>query len=316
MKLSELVAYRQQLQDHRPGDVDQILHQHLQPIMHFIATQEAQFPQERYHLEKSLARIIQEVRGFDGIIDSIARSVDDLIAQHHSEYLNVSYRLYADVMRHEPLEHILKRSPSLLPEVRARLLARVQLQSDWHKPGMIIRPGREEWTRHLVGLDPLYLVDQHHELLQPAIQQFTTQYQRRLRPYIITETEDDVQSHLPSGQMGYVLAYNFFNYKPFEIMQFYLREIWRVMAPGGALHLTFNDCDRRGAVELVERNFCLYQPGSMVLALIENIGFEIQRVDEVDAATTWVEARRPGERDSLRGGQTLAKIIDRSEKTR
>ena len=72
---------------------------------------------------------------------------------------------------------------------------------------------------------------------------------------------------------------------------------------------TFNDCDRAGGVELVERHFMCYTPGSMIVALCESLGFEIQQRYQIDASNTWLELQRPGELTSLRGGQSLAKIV-------
>lgn len=314
MKLSELVAYRTMLDAHVPADVGKILHKHLAPLMHFVSNQGLQFPRERYGLEQSLARVTAELATFDHMVHEIRDGVQKRIESMHVDYFAKSYRLYSDSIRREPIEWVLDREPNLDAASRELLLARIQVQSDWRRPGLILRPAREDWITHLVALDPLYLVDTDHALLAPALQRFNPQYQRRLRPYVIRESEDGVESLLPSGQIGYVLAYNFFQYKPFEIMKFYLQELHRVMAPGSILHFTFNDCDRHGAVDLVERNFMCYQPGGIVQSAVESLGFEFVDRHEIDAATTWIEFLKPGDRRTLRGGQTLATLIDKSQK--
>lgn len=316
MKLSELLSYRQQLQQHRPADADALLHHHLAPLLHFVINHELQFAQQRYQLEQAHARAVNELRTFDTVIKQMIDHVNDAIQKRHNEYFARSYQLYSQQIINEKSDWILNRRPALVDDRQKWLLAKVQARSDWTHPGLIIRPGREDWITHLVALDPLYLADQRHDLLAPAIERFNPKYQRRLRPYIITETETGVESLLPSHQIGYALVYNFFAYKPFEIVRFYLQELWRVLVPGGIVHFTFNDCDRPGGVDLVEKNFTCYQPGSMVLAAAENQGFQIQQVEEVDAATTWVEMAKPGERHVIRGGQTLATLVDKSQKNK
>ena len=138
-------------------------------------------------------------------------------------------------------------------------------------------------------------------------------YQSRLRYYAVNEADDhEMLAQIPDNQLGFVLAYNFFHYKPFEIMRAYMREIYQKLRPGGVLAMTFSDCDRRGAVELTERMMHCYTPGRLVIGACETAGFVIEQNYEIDAALNWVEMRRPGCITSLRGGQTLAKIMARN----
>ena len=77
--------------------------------------------------------------------------------------------------------------------------------------------------------------------------------------------------------------------------------------------MTFNDCDRRGAVELAERWNNCYTPGRLVRSLCESVGFVIEQEYVIDSAVNWLELRKPGTMVSLRGGQTLARIIAKSK---
>jgi hypothetical protein len=49
----------------------------------------------------------------------------------------------------------------------------------------------------------------------------------------------------------------------------------------------------------------------MILQLATTIGFEIEFTWSDDGPATWIELRKPGELTSLRGGQTLAKIVSK-----
>ena len=175
---------------------------------------------------------------------------------------------------------------------------------------MIIRPGLESFVDDLVAYDPLYLVDLSYEFLQPAMQKFNQQYQNRLRPYVVKEDLDnEILKQLPTAQFGMCLVYNYFNFRPFEIIKKYLEEVYKKLKPGGIFVFTFNDCDRSSAVELVERHFASYTPGHLVRELISTVGYEIVYSWNDDGPITWIEIRKPGQLDSLRGGQTLAKIL-------
>ena len=116
---------------------------------------------------------------------------------------------------------------------------------------------------------------------------------------------------LPGNQFGLCLAFNFFEFTPIEVIEQYLTAIFNKLRPGGVLAMTFNDCDRAHCVALVEKNFCFYTPGRRVKDIARSIGYR-QMFEWTDAGNlTWLELRKPGELKSIRGGQTLAKIIQK-----
>ncbi len=162
----------------------------------------------------------------------------------------------------------------------------------------------------MVPMDPLYLVDTHQELLAPAIQKFTVEYQRRLRSYVINDRQPGTIMHkLPDSQFGFVLAFNFFNFRPLELIQRYLTELHSKLRPGGTLIMTYNNCDQSHGVGLAERNWMLYTPKRLILEHAASLGFELAASYDGQGDTSWLELKRSGDIDSLRGGQTLAKII-------
>ena len=76
--------------------------------------------------------------------------------------------------------------------------------------------------------------------------------------------------------------------------------------------MTFNDCDRAHCVALTERNYCCYTPGKRVKAIAKRIGYKQQFTWNDTQNLTWLELRKPGELESLKGGQTLAKILPKT----
>ena len=166
----------------------------------------------------------------------------------------------------------------------------------------------------MVSLDPLYLIDREHGLLVPTLERFTPEYQRRLRPYYIRENANfPILDKIPNGQFGFCLVYNFFEFKQLEILKIYLGEIYQKLRQGGILAMTFIDCDRAHCVALAESGFACYTPGSLVRELIRSLGYEIVFDWNDNGNLTWLELKKPGELDSIRGGQTLAKIVAKSK---
>jgi hypothetical protein len=141
---------------------------------------------------------------------------------------------------------------------------------------------------------------------------FTEQYQNRLRTYTIKEDiNQDILGKIPNNQFGFCFAYNYFNFRPFEILKKYLAEIYTKLKPGGTFIMTFNDCDRASAVKLVEQYYSCYTPGYLVRELVQSMGYEIVYSWHNDGPVTWLELKKPGELTSIKGGQSLGKIVQK-----
>ena len=305
MKLSSLVHYRNLLERYTPVDTETLIKEHVGHSKHLVQTQDLQFPTLTTKLDLDYQRILDSFYIYDKTLSEIRAGINSHIDSIEKEYFTKSYTLYEQFFSKDQTDYILDRKLDIVDEVRQYLHGRIRSYGDWHSAGLIIRPGVEQWIQDLVACDPLYLVDKDMDLLKPSMQRFNEDYQRRLRPYLINQ-DDHLLDRIPDNQIGFCLAYYYFNFKPFEIMRENLREIYQKLRPGGTLAFTFNNCDRSGAVELVERNFMCYTPGKLLLSLCETIGFEIYHVYQLDAACTWAEITKPGEFTSLRGGQSLA----------
>jgi len=314
MRLSDLVAYLNHLDTFRTQQASQAMTQHLDPLVHAVTTHALQFGSVCQDLTQVRNQIDQCLQEFDTGLDRLKQHIRHNIDALEPHYLSESYRLYSEGMVHDSDEVILDRRPELEADVVSYLRARLMRHSDWHYPAMILRPGRESWIQDLVALDPLYLVDTRASLLQPSLETFPPEYRNRVRCYVAQDSDQDPVLHmLPRQQMSLVLVYNYFHYKPLEIIRKLLAEIYDCLRPGGTVMFTFNDCDRAGAVELAERYYMCYTPGRLILASAELQGYEIVHTYTMDAAATWVELRRPGQLQNIRGGQTLAKIVAKNK---
>jgi len=310
MKLSDLVNYKMELDAMSSLSTRQQTDIDLEKITYLVESQSIQLAQHAGALQQQRQAIQQSFDAFENDLCQLKQGLKQMIDATEPPWFAESYRLYEQEMIHETAEYILNRRPEITAETEQFYCTRVMRYNSWHHPAMIIRPGKELFINHLVASDPLYLVDESHDLLLPAVSQFNEQYQQRLRPYIINERNgEEILDKLPNGQFGMVLAYNFFNFRPFEILRKYLSEIYQKLRPGGTLVMTFNDCDRAKGVMLVEQHFCCYTPGYLVRELAQSLGYQVAFSWTDQGPTTWLELQKPGNFVSLRGGQALAKII-------
>jgi hypothetical protein len=268
-------------------------------------------------------RLQQKSQTLKTVVESIDQELTDLkkVVQQGIEELGHDWmvRTYAKYENHintryaQKPEYLLlhqHKSPQLTDEKATELRTRVSSYSDWRHPAMVIHPWQEPFIQDMVASDPLYLVDETYLLLNPVLEQFNDLYQNRLRVYAIEETFDQpILAQLPDQQFGFVLVYNYLDYRPFEFVKRYMSEIYEKLRPGGVLAMTFNDCDRFKALQGVEQGITGYTPGRLVRAWARYLGFEEVYTTSACVPSVWIEFQKPGELTTLRGGQSLAKIL-------
>lgn len=237
------------------------------------------------------------------------------IQEQSPQYLSQSTSWWLHQSGTETSQYRLDRELAIDDQSREQLTGYLLRAADWRWPGLVLGPGRQQWIQYLVALDPLYVVDVRQDLLDPAVATFHPVFQRRLRDYVIAETPgQQFLAQLPRSQMGWVFAYNFFNYRPLEVIEQYLQEIWTLMRPGGRLMFTFNDCDYAHGAALCESgNFMCYTPGSAVVERAQRLGWQVEHRHRGLADLAWLVLRYPGEIASRRGAQCLAKIVAKSK---
>ena len=314
MKLSELVAYRNQLNRLHIQEARTCTDVDLGKIKHLINSKDFDPNNIKEKLFSKHTEIHEKFDEFTQLVDQAKQEAQQEIDLKEQYWFNETYRLYDQEMINDTVEHILDRRPTLSQEHDNIIRARIKNFSNNLHPGMIIRPGIETFIQDMVSFDPLYLVDQSEDLLFPSTLEFPDQYRRRLRPYVVNERDasNPILERLPDQQFALCLAYNFFEFKPMPVIERWLEEIYNKLKPGGRLMMTFNDCDNEKAVRLAEQYYACYTPGRMVKTVAEKIGYEIYFIWNDNVPTTWIELQKPGTLTTLRGGQALAKIVHKT----
>lgn len=281
----------------------------LSKISHVIQHSQVQFPLLTDELLTIQNQVELDLQQYEQTLCKIRQGVRELITQQEPDYFNNSNKLYKS-MQHETSEYILQRIRPIDPIKKSQLRSRLQTYTDWKYPGLIFRPAHSPWVEDLVALDPMYFVDIREDLISPAVSQFPLEYQRRLRRYVVDEfSGSPLLEKLPQQQFGFVYGFDYFNFRPLEIIKQYLSEVFGLLRTGGTFFFNFNDCDQQGGVALTEHHFCCYTPARLIYEYATDLGYEIIHQESIDAASTWVELKKPGQLTSIRGGQCLAGIF-------
>jgi len=314
MKLQDVVAYINLLDSLSMDAECKEAVRILDSILHVVVNHPLQLNMFSKTLEQDFNNIANGVNAFSFTLDQLKKRLYEEVESQEPEYIRESQRVFDHEMPYETNEYILNRKLNIDPDSNILLRSHLRNLGDWRLPGLIFRPGRETFIEDMVPLDPLYLVDQHEELLQPSVESFTVDYQRRLRQYVVNDRQPGpILDKLPQNQFGLVFAYNYFNFRPMEVIRRYLTELFDVMRPGGTLIMTYNNCDRAQGVGLADRGFMCYTPKKYIVQHAEDVGFEFTFDHDGLGDLSWLEFVKPGVIESIRGGQTLAKIVAKTD---
>jgi SAM-dependent methyltransferase len=289
---------------------DQTEHE-LAAINHMVSSQEHDVGFYKARVAKRLTLVHESFDQLIRVFDGLKVDLDSAIQKQQAAYYKASTDLYQQYIRHESVDQTLSRRLVIDDDSNLLLRTRLRNYTDWRLPGMIIRPGPESFIEELVPLDPLYVVDTDQELIDPAVMAFNETYRARLRQYVLDEDSDQILVDLPDNQFGLIFAYNYFNFKPMELIRRYITEAYQKLRTGGTMIMTYNNCDQAHGVALAEKNFMCYTPKSEILKTAESAGFDVTYQHTGLGDLSWLELQRPGKISSLRGGQTLAKIVAR-----
>ena len=310
MKLSDIVRYLNHLdtlsvRDAMTSSINEVIK--ITQIVQNSEVQVGDLAGDLISIQQDLGTSLTQ---YEQKLNQLRKDVLRLIEQKEPEYFAESTNLYQEGMSSDTPEWILNRAHKLDVDTNSLLRDRLNSYSNWQYPGMVIRPAHSPNLESLVAFDPLYLVDTHEDLLAPLRSLFTPAYQRRLRYYVIREyTKTDIFVNLPQTQFGFVYAFHYFEYKPLEIIRQYLDEVFLLLRPGGTFLFSFNDCDRWRQVGSAEHFSSCYTPGRLIRQHIQSLNYQIVHEHYAQSGLTWVELRKSGELDSIRGGQVLAGVF-------
>jgi SAM-dependent methyltransferase len=314
MKLSEIVAYLNLLDSLSVHQEAEESTRRLAAVLHVVLNHAVQVNACSQDLEQNFAAVKTALDNFDTTLGQIKQRLAQMLHELEPAYLAESFRLFDQEMRHDSIQHILNRKlyarRGIDNSSDIALSFRLKNLTAWNYAGMIIGPGTETFIEDMVPLDPLYVVDTHQELIDPSVRRFTPEYQRRLRQYVVNDRgSGTIFNDLPDNQFGVIFAYNYFNYRPIEIICRYIQEIATKLKPGGSFIMTYNNCDQEHGVALAEQYCMCYTPGRLVCNAADAAGLDLVSKHDGPGDVSWIEFARPGKLESLRGGQSLAKII-------
>lgn len=218
----------------------------------------------------------------------------------------------SDSYREKFKEELIQQLPYPSPEIENWVMAKITQYSDWHYPALQINPRSKKWIDPMVASDPLYLTHSNIAMVKDMIKEYPELYQNRLRLYEIVDRDF---SKLPRAQFGFVLCWDNFNHLSLDKIEKYIREVWKLLRPGGSFIFNYNNCDFEGPAYRAECYAGSYASASWLKTLLNAIGYEITALhddntgDAFNTHISWVEIKKPGDLETVKAAQAMAQII-------
>lgn len=315
-KVSELVDLRNQLQNTMLEKTIQQFSQYLLPVQKYLYMTEAEFGVEHDILTQNIVEVFEKCDDIDMQFSKYIEKLNTIIRNNDGNLRKISEETSKESTNNADnniLEKIKIRESTHVEDTIQYFSERCKLYSSWKFPGMQIRPGVGTWTKNIVDSDPLYLVDIDFRLLESIKNVFNEHYVNRLRFNKISDVDKPIFKDIPQNQFGFVLITEFFNQKSLNVIEQYLKEIKNLLRPGGVCIFTFNDCDYKEGVINAEHGYDCYTPRREIKDIVLRIGFEIIESFSSYGTLHWMEIKNPGELHSVRGGQPLAKVLNKTK---
>jgi hypothetical protein len=208
-------------------------------------------------------------------------------------------------------ENILQTAYSSL-EIENWVVSKITQYSDWHYPALQINPRSKKWIDPLVASDPLYLTYSNIFMIKDMIKEYPELYQTRLRLYEINDRDFSV---LPQAQFGFVLCWDNFNHLSLDKIEKYIKEVWKLLRPGGHFIFSYSNCDLEGVALRAENWACSYSNSRWLIKLLKEIGYEITALhdnetgDAFNTHISWADIKKPGDLETVKAAQAMAQII-------
>ena len=326
MKLSELISYVNTINGLTTSDIKDIVDVRLRELL-VDMNNNGMTPDlnaEFLLISESAQKVLDDLEELNSNLGHLRTK----IKVHRTEYevaaLQQSYKIYegnqnckdkTGYLFNTHLPHLDKFFKD--DDVETYLNSRLKLYGKWQHPAAIIRPLGGDLLESMIAADVLYVLDEEPGLLNPTRKLFTPEYQVRLRYKLINESRSiRIKHQLPAQQLGFIFVNEFFHFRTLEVIKEYLIEMFEVLSPGGVVLFTYNNCDLPGAVRNFEAGMYCYTPATLLRPMVEALGYEvISKFDNTLINKRWLEIKKPGQLTTIKGGQTLAEIVKKTDQT-
>ena len=311
MKISELVRIKKKLLEFQSPTFATFIESKFKETSLYIDNMLSSFVfgELQSNLAGHLTELGSHITKTDELIANLISYVENLIEEQEKEFYKEGYLINGIEFISETNVHNERQYRTVIcdDDVKQSIISDIRRYTNPKYPALEIGCRDGEWTKHLVASDPLYIADINSEFIDNTAQKFTPEYQARLRRYLIDITDYNI-SNLPTEQFNFIFSFNFFNYLSLDTIKQLLKRAMTWLRPGGVVLFTYNNADMSPSAGLSEGYFMTYVPKSLLIPMVESLGYEVITSRDFEPSTSWIELKKPGTLSTVKAHQALGEI--------
>ena len=154
-----------------------------------------------------------------------------------------------------------------------------------------IGPGAGMFSKEFRAWRMNYFLDILPELERKIRRRFKPGHQKYIKYYTTDRTEC---SNIPEGSCNFVFSWDTFVFFTQEHIQQYLRDIKRVLIPGGYCFIQYADCHFDYDLHLAKRGYWNYNTKDAFRKIIKTEGYEVVEMHQFKPGANYAIFKKPG----------------------
>lgn len=154
-----------------------------------------------------------------------------------------------------------------------------------------IGPGYGKYTRFLLPWRIIFLLDTLPQVKSKIFKKFSPKHHKYLRFYL---TDKTACPNIPTNSCNFVFSWDLFPFLSYNHIETYLKDIKRVMLPGGYGFINYANCEYEKPLHEAKRGYWNYNTKTAMKKLIEDNGYKVIEMDQFRPGANYVVFQKPG----------------------
>ena len=159
-----------------------------------------------------------------------------------------------------------------------------------------IGPGDGMFSKLFTAWRLNYFVDVLPKTEKKIRKKFNPQHQKYLKFYVTDKTECSV---IPKESCNFVFSWDTFVFFTQEHITQYLKDIQRVLIPGGYCFIQYADCHYDQELDYAKRGYWNYNTKTAMTKIIEAQGYEIVEMNQFAPGSSYAIFKKPGKQNPV-----------------
>ncbi|OUW68593.1 MAG: hypothetical protein CBD62_01605 [Candidatus Pelagibacter sp. TMED202] len=190
-----------------------------------------------------------------------------------------------------------KQKPNVDDHLYKRICTKIyQFNKESLYNSLEIGPGNGMFSKEFRGWTTNYFLDVLPEIKDKVFRRFNPLHRKHLRFHLTTKTDC---SDIPNGSCNFVFSWDTFVFFSQLHIREYLRDLKRVLIPGGYGFIQYADCHYDYDLAMAKRNYWNYNTKTKMVGMLKATGYEVVETNQFEQGANYVIFKLPGKQNPI-----------------